>query len=163
MKYLGLALALIGGGLLGGVAVGNSYNARQYYGGWKKHSKPGYSYRHYYYKPTPTYYGYKHHYVVYNKATPRYNYYYNTYSGKYWGRCPAGDYKGNEKYAGTAHYEILKEEHRKPELKEIEEKHFSKYNDPKTGKGGMPPIPESKDGVPMDRGPDDKPDTTDAE
>ncbi len=158
MKYLGLALVLAGGCLLGGLAVANTYAPRQYYGGWKKHAKPGYSYRHYYYKPTPTYYGYKHHHVVHNKATPRYNYYYNTYSKKYWGRCPAGEYK-----TGQPYYEILKDEHRKPELKEIEEKHFSAHKDTKTNRDAMPPIPESKDGVPMDRGPDDKPDTTDAE
>jgi hypothetical protein len=150
MRFLGLALVLAGGSLLGGLAVANTYAPRQYYGGWNKYpGRTGYYYRHYYYKPTPTYYGYKHHYVVYNRATPRYHYYYNTYTKKYWGRCPT-------KADGYASYEILKEEYRKPELKDIKEEHFEKYKD-KKGKDAMPPVPESKDGVEMDRAPDDTP------
>ncbi len=136
MRFLGLALVLAGSSLLGGLAIAQTYNSpRQYYGGWNKFPrKQGYYYRSYYYKPTPSYTGYKHHYVVYNRATPKYYYFYNTYTKRYWGRCPT--------YSdGQPTYDILSPEHRKPELDQIREENFKKNKD------GMPSVPESKDGV----------------
>jgi hypothetical protein len=149
MRFLSLALVLAGSSLLGGLAVAQTYaSPRQYYGGWNKYpGKVGYYYRPYYYKPTPRYTGYKHHYVVYNRAKPQHYYYYNTYTKKYWGRCPT-KYDG-----GTPAYYQLAEADRHEDMEKIPEKAFNKKVP-----GGMPPIPESgKEGIQIDRPPDDPP------
>jgi hypothetical protein len=104
LKYLGFALVL-GLGLLPGQARGEGYRNRQYYGGWQQ--TPRYSYRPYYYKPTPEYSGYKHNYVVYYPDKPEYYYFYSPYSKQFWGRCPVDT-------QGQALYSFLKEEDRPP-------------------------------------------------
>jgi hypothetical protein len=118
---------------------------RQYYSSWHYHPTYHYSYRYYYYKPYDDYYGYKHHYVFYYPSYPNYYYYYNPYKKYYWGRCPSH-------LDGEAHYSLLPEDARKPDLESIPESAFPKP-------GPMPPIPESKmgDSATVDLPPDDLP------
>jgi hypothetical protein len=139
----GLAVLFLAG--LAVAATADSYSPRQYYGGYQKHPKYAYSYRTYYYKPTPDYVGYKHQYAVYNPSQPQYVYFYNPYKKQYWGRCPSAG-------GGRAAYQILDEKDRKANLEEIDESAFSKP-------GKMPPVPESEDGATMDAPPDDLPGT----
>lgn len=119
------------------------YSPRQYYGGWNKHPQHTYYYRSYYYKPYHNYGGYKHHYVVHYPSRPKYNYYYNPYRKAYWGRCPSS-------YGDEPTYSLLQEEHRRPQLNDIDESHFPPQ-------GELPAIPESKDGFKIDLPPDDLP------
>jgi len=118
---------------------------RQYYGGWVSHPNAKYSYRAYYYKPTPTYVGYKHHYVIHHPSRPKHNYYYNPYTKKYWGRCPSS-------YGDKPVYSMLAEGDRNGDLTKIPEDKFPTPN-PK-----LPAIPESSDSLPLDLPPDDLPD-----
>ena len=141
-----LALVVMAGTLLGtlaGPAMANPYTSRQYYGDWHKHAGKAYHYRSYYYKPTPTYSGYKHHYVVYFPAKPTHYYFYNTYTKKYWGRCPV-------KTDGQGEYSMLAEADRKGNIDEIPEKAF-----PAPTK--MPKIPEATDDATLELPPDDLP------
>jgi hypothetical protein len=124
-------------------AHADSYAPRQYYGAIRKHPSYSYSYRAYYYKPTPTYVGYRHHYVIYVSAQPKYVYFYNPYKRQYWGRCPvASDGKGQ--------YSLLAEKDRKASLDAIDESAFPPPGDP-------PPVPESTDGASLELPPDDLP------
>jgi hypothetical protein len=148
VKYLILAGALALIAPMGSSAY--SYSHRQYYSSWHRHPTYSYHYRHYYYKPTPTYSGYKHHYVVYYPRKPQYVYYYNPYKKTYWGRCPTNA-------GGRPQYSLLDEKDRRATLDEIPERAFPKP-------GPMPPIPESDkanepDGKPalVDLPPDDLP------
>lgn len=109
--------------------------ARQYYGAWSYHSKHEYYYATYYFKPTADYPGYRSHYAIYYASRPRYVYYFDRYSRRYWGRF---DTEGK---AG-AQYSLLKDESRKERVEDIAEEDFPKP-------GGMPMIPESEDGVSM--------------
>jgi len=117
----------------GGVLFARGFG-RQYYGGWTYYPERTYYYRSYYYQP---YDGadYSYHYCIYYPSTPRYVYYYNPYSGYYWGRLDL-EAKGDKKYS------LLAEKDRKANLKDIDEKAFPEPAE-------MPPIPESKDKVPM--------------
>jgi hypothetical protein len=124
-------------------AYADRYAPRQYYGTIRKHPKYSYSYRAYYYKPTPTYVGYRHHYVVYVSAQPKYVYFYNPYKRQYWGRCPVVS-------GGKAQYSLLAEKDRKASLDAIDESAFPPPADP-------PPVPESADGAAMELPPDDLP------
>jgi hypothetical protein len=117
--------------------------ARQYYSSWHKHPSHGYYYRHYYYKPSPEYSGYKHHYAIYYPSRPNHYYFYNSYTKRYWGRCPV-------QTNGKEQYSLLAEADRKGKLSEIAETAFP-------APGRMPTIPESKDGAIMDLPPDDLP------
>jgi hypothetical protein len=141
IKYVCLAGALALTAGAGGNLRADTYTYRQYYSSW--HAHRNYYYRHYYYKPTPTYVGYKHHYVVYFPQRPQYVYYYNPYKRVYWGRCPTSC-EGNEQYS------LLAEKDRKGSVDEIPEAAFPKP-------GPMPKIPESKDGAKVDLPPDDLP------
>jgi hypothetical protein len=124
-------------------AGADSYSQRQYYEPVYKHPKYNYSYRAYYYKPTPTYAGYKHHYAIYVPSQPKYVYFYNPYKRQYWGRCPAHT-------AGKAEYSLLPPKDRKGSLKDIPESAFPDLGSP-------PPIPESNDGAILEMPPDDLP------
>jgi hypothetical protein len=106
----------------------NYFGNRQYYSGFSYHSSHNYYYSSYYYKPYDSYSGYKTHYCIYYPSTPRYVYYYNTYSQQYWGRYDLEE-KG---------YSLLAEKDRSGDLKKIPETAF-----PKPGK--MPTIPEAED------------------
>lgn len=116
---------------------------RQYYSGWQKHPQHRYSFRKYYYKPTPTYAGYKHHYVIHHPSRPKHLYFYNPYKKTYWGRCELD-------HQGKAEYSMLEPKDRKGTLDEIPESAFPKP-------APLPPIPESEDGLSLDLPPDDLP------
>ena len=143
LTLAGLAVLLPAAG--GVVARGETYSPRQYYGSIVKHPRLDYSYRPYYYKPTPTYAGYKHHYAVYFPARPKYVYFYNPYKKQYWGRCPVST-------GGKPLYSLLPEKDRKGSIEDIEEKSFPPATD-------VPPVPESKDGAKLELPPDDVPAT----
>ena len=117
---------------------------RQYYGGWRRAPQRQYVYRSYYYKPRPTYHGYRHNYVIYNvRRDPKHFYYYNPYKRTYWGRCPVNT-------GGEPLYSMLEEQYRKPSLDQIP---LDKFPVP----AGLPPIPESADGLSLELPPDDLP------
>jgi hypothetical protein len=120
-------------------------SGRQYYSGWSAHPSGQYSYRTYYYKPSPNYVGYKHHYVVHFPSRPAYNYYYNPYTKQYWGRCPS-------EYGDKPVYSMLAEADRNGDITKIAENKFP----PASAK--LPSIPESKDSETLDLPPDDLPD-----
>src|SRR5690242_16680348 len=67
--------------------AGDQFGSRQFFGDWHNHAA-GFSYRPYYYKPTPDFVGFKHHYVVHYQTRPQFNYFYNPYTKQFWGRCP---------------------------------------------------------------------------
>jgi hypothetical protein len=132
--------------LLAGVSVvgqANPYSPRQYYGGIQKHPRANYSYRPYYYKPSPTYAGYRHHYAIYVPSQPKHVYFYNPYKKVYWGRCPINT-------GGQPQYSLLAEKDRKGNLEEIPESAFPAPGEP-------PPVPESTDGAKLELPPDDLP------
>jgi hypothetical protein len=146
-------LGVVVAGWLVGMVEADTYAPRQYYGGWSYYKKRDYYYRNYYYKPTKTYTGYKRHVVIYKPSVDRKHYYfYNPYSGKYWGRCPA-TYYGNKDYTpGQGSYSKLEPEDQKAKLSDIPQSKFPKP-------GNMPNIPDSKDDAQMDLPPDDPPTT----
>jgi hypothetical protein len=129
--------------LLAAPVGAESYSPRQYYGPIQKHPKYNYSYRPYYYKPTPKYVGYKHQYVLYYPSKPKYAYFYNPYKKQFWGRCPANS-------GGKGSYSMLAPKDRKPRIEDVEEDAFPKPKE-------VPDVPESEDGVKMDLPPDDLP------
>lgn len=143
LRSIGWSAFCLLGMQVAALSAADYYHARQYYSDWHSHPNKSYSYRHYYYKPTPTYSGYKHHYVIQTPKDPKHYYYYNPYKQKYWGRCPANS-------DGQPLYSLLAEKDRKATLDEIPETAF-----PKPSK--LPPIPESKDGALLDLPPDDAP------
>jgi len=107
---------------------------RQRYASWSYYPQRRYYYRYYYYKPYTSYSGYKYHYCVYYPKRPRYVYYYNPYKKVYWGRYDL-EAKG---------YSELDEKDRKANLEDIPEEAF-----PEPGK--MPEVPESEDGVQIEK------------
>ena len=122
-------------------ALGDEHSPRQYYGAWEHHRT--YSYRSYYYKPTPTYAGYRHHYVISYPSDHQHYYYYNPYKRTFWGRCDAyGE--------GQPYYSRLPEEFQRPTLAEIPESAFPTQ-------GPLPSIPDAEDGSRLDLPPDDGP------
>jgi hypothetical protein len=122
-------------------AAADPYSARQYYSGWQSHPQQRYSYRHYYYKPSPSYSGYKHHYVIKTPKDPNHLYFYNPYKKQYWGRCPAAA-------AGQPLYSLLAEADRRERLDQIPSTAFPPP-------AALPPIPDSTDGAFLDLPPDD--------
>jgi hypothetical protein len=135
---------LAAGVLCTSVASAGDYGSpRQYYSSWQKYPQRTSYYRHYYYKPSPTYSGYKHHYVVYAPQKPKYVYYYNPYKKVYWGRCPV-------EHHGEGVYSLLAEKDRKPTLDEIPEEAFPPP-------APVPSLPEATDAAPLDLPPDDLP------
>jgi hypothetical protein len=139
--WSGLAVLLLAA--VGVTSHADSYSPRQYYGGISRHPRANYSYRPYYYKPSPTYAGYKHHYAVYVPSQPKYVYFYNPYKRQYWGRCPIN-------IGGQPQYSLLAEKDRRASLEEIPEAAFPAPGDP-------PPVPESTDGARLELPPDDLP------
>jgi hypothetical protein len=143
-KTLGPACALAVLALAALAGPAQAHYGRQYYGGWSYYPDYGYYYRSYYYQPYSGYDGYNYHYCIYYPSQPSYVYYYNPYKHYYWGRLDL-EAKGDNRYS------LLEEKDRKASVKDIPESAF-----PKPGK--MPPIPESKDGVPIEPiSPDDLP------
>jgi hypothetical protein len=130
------AAALLAVSALIGATKAGSYYYRQYYGGWNYYPQYGYYYNTYHYQPYENYEGYNYHYSIYYPSYPNYVYYYNPYQHQYWGRL---DIKGKPGHQ----YSLLAQQDRKKSLKDIPESAF-----PEAGK--MPPIPESKDGTPME-------------
>jgi len=123
------------------VTRGDDYSPRQYYGSWEH--RRSYSYRTYYYKPTPTYAGYRHHYVISYPHDHKHYYYYNPYKRTFWGRCDAyGE--------GQPYYSRLPDEYQRSNLSEIPESAFPPQ-------GALPSIPEAQDGGRLDLPPDDGP------
>jgi len=139
MAVLVLAVA----GTISAAGLAKPYSARQYYGSWQKHAKHNYSYRPYYYKPTPTYAGYKHHYVMHSPARPKHYYYYNPYKKQYWGRCPVDT-------GGKALYSKLADADMSGNLEEIPEAAFPMPSP-------VPPVPEATDDATLELPPDDLP------
>jgi hypothetical protein len=135
-----LHLRLLAGAALAVAAVVSVAQAglyyRQYYSDWNYYPTYGYYYSNYYYQPTSDYQGYNYHYCVYYPSSPQYVYYYNPYQHYYWGRLNVKGKPGEQ-------YSLLAQKDRKEKLKDIPEEAF-----PKPGK--MPPVPESKDGTPME-------------
>ena len=125
----------------GAMARGDDYSPRQYYGAWEH--RRTYSYRTYYYKPTPTYAGYRHHYVVSYPHDHQHYYYYNPYKRTFWGRC-------NAYGEGQPYYSRLPEEYQRSSLAQIPESAFPPQ-------GPLPSIPEAQDGSRLDLPPDDAP------
>lgn len=142
-RRFGIALALLVG--LTGTVLAQNFAPRQYYSDWKRPAKGNYAFRHYYYKPTPSYAGYRFHEVRYFPSRPKHFYYYNPRTQKYWGRCPS---EAN----GQPSYSLLKMEDRHADLEKIPEAAF-----PPPAK--LPPIPESdpNEGAPLDLPPEDVP------
>jgi hypothetical protein len=111
-------------------AAAQEPKGRQYYSRfWQRQG--GYYYRTYYYRPTPNA-DYRAHQVIYYPSRPRYYYYYNPYTNKYWGRCDRA----------TLAYSKLAPEDQRQRLADIPEEAFPKA-------GPMPAIPESEDGTRM--------------
>jgi len=135
VKYLSLAFALV----LVLTADGRAQGGRQYYSRyWQR--KGGYYYRTYYYRPKATG-SYRSHRVIYYPSRPRYYYYYNPYTRKYWGR-----------YDRVAKgYSRLRPGDQSGRLADLEEANVF----PSPGK--MPEVPESKDGTQMAEPSDDLP------
>lgn len=106
---------------------------RQYYSSWSYRPARRYYYSTYYYKPYSSYSSYNYHYCVHYPSRPRYTYYYNPHSRRYWGRF---DHEGKE----GAQYSILAEKDRKENLDDIPESAFP-------APAAMPTIPDSEDGV----------------
>ena len=127
----------------GAAALANPHAPRQYYGGWQKHPKHNYSYRPYYYKPSPTFAGYKHHYVVHSPQRPNHFYFYNPYKKQYWGRCPVAT-------NGKALYSKLADKYMKEYLEEIPESAFPEPGQP-------PTLPDATDDAALELPPDDLP------
>ncbi len=125
---------LVVAAIIGVTQAGPSH--RQHYNDWTYYPQFGYYYSSYYYQPSPDDKGYKHLFCIYYPAHPRFVYYYDPYQHYYWGRL---DVKGEPGHQ----YSLLAPKDRKAKLTEIPEDAF-----PKPGK--MPPIPESKDGTPME-------------
>jgi hypothetical protein len=130
-------------GTLAEPTLANPYAPRQYYGNWRRHATYSYTYRTYYYKPSPTYVGYRHHYVFSFPSRPKHYYFYNPYTKVFWGRCPVNA-------QGNGAYSLLAEGDRRGNVEDIPEEAF-----PKPGK--MPRIPEATDDAPLDLPPDDLP------
>jgi hypothetical protein len=122
----------------------HQFSHRQYYGDWQRHPTHGYSFRPYYFKPTPTFNGFKHHYVIHHPSRPQHLFFYNPYKKQYWGRCPV------DRPDGVGRYSLLAEKDRKGSLKDIPESAFPEPGD-------VPPIPDSTDDQPLDLPPDDLP------
>jgi hypothetical protein len=142
MRRFLLVSVLAASGLLAGDSLADNHSQRQYYGSWQKHPQ-GYSYRSYYYKPSPTYSGYKHHYVIHHPKKPDHFYYYNPYQKQFWGRCPVAA-------QGKPVYSKLADKDKNADLNKIPEAAFP-------APAGLPPIPESTDGATLDLPPDDLP------
>jgi hypothetical protein len=128
------------------ILAADHFGSRQFFGDWHGHAQ-GFSYRSYYYKPTPQFVGFKHHYVIHFQSRPEHNYFYNPYNKQFWGRCPV-------ETDGRASYSLLAADDRNGDINKIPESAFPKP-------GAMPPIPESTDGATLDLPPDDLP-TADA-
>ena len=142
----GLTFGLLLGAAAAQNAMAQNYAPRQYYSDWQPAPQGGgYHFRKYYSKPTPTYAGYRVHEVRRYDARPKYDYYLNPKTGKYWGRCPT-------EYDGKPAYSLLKPEDRHSDLNKIPESAF-----PPPGK--LPPIPDSdpKEGATLDLPPEDAP------
>jgi hypothetical protein len=119
----------------------NGLSPRQYYSDWVSGSE--FSYRAYYYKPSPEYAGFKTQFVIYTPEKPDYLYYFNPYEKKFWGRIKL--FRDGEPF-----YSILREEDRKNVLAEIPE---SAFPEP----GPLPPMPDVADNILLDLPPDDSP------
>ncbi len=124
--------------------AGDGYGARQYYSEWQTSPKTSYTYRYYYFKPTPDYSAYKYNVVVHYPSNPNWNYFYNPYKKQFWGRCPY-------EYGEAPSYSILAPQDRRPTVAEIPEKAFPQVTT------SLPPIPDSKDGAKLDLPPNDPP------
>jgi hypothetical protein len=135
-----LVAAVLVGSAIGGLELTTGdasaalFRYRQRYSSWSYYPTRTYYYRSYYYKPVSSYSGYKYHYCIHYPSRPRYIYYYNPVRKVYWGRYDLED-KG---------YSMLEEKDRKGDLDSIPESAFPKP-------GEMPVIPESEDGVQIER------------
>lgn len=121
---------------------------RQYYSGWSYHPQRSYHYRTYYYKPAVRSTTYSYHYCVYRPSTPRYVYYYNPHTSRYWGRYDLEGKPGQE-------YSILAEKDQKSDLDAIPESAFP-------APAAMPKVPDAEDGVTVQPPPGGAPTTDDS-
>lgn len=134
-------LALLGLTVLAGLTAGTAVTdaeagyrgQRQYYSSWSYRPARTYHYSTYYYKPTPSYPSYNYHYCISYPSRPRYVYYYNPHSSRYWGRFDMQGKPGQQ-------YSLLAEKDRKENLDDIPESAFP-------APGPMPSIPEAADGA----------------
>jgi hypothetical protein len=112
---------------------------RQHYSKfWAKNK--GYYFKRYFYKPAASSVTYRMHYLIYYASKPRYYFFFDPYKRLYWGRYDrqAGGYSG------------LPAADQRSEVSQIKEAAFQPP-------AAMPPIPESKDSVPIAGPPTDLP------
>lgn len=109
---------------------------RQWYNEWTYYPQFGYYYSSYYYLSSAVDKDYHHYFCLYYPAHPQYVYYFDPQTHLYLARL---DVKGEPGHQ----YAALAPKDRKEKLKDIPEEAFPKP-------GAMPPIPESRDGTPME-------------
>jgi hypothetical protein len=132
VRFARLAIFLLA---IAAVRRGAAASPRQWYNDWTYYPQFGYYYSSYYYLPSAVEKSYRQYFCLFYPAHPRYVYYFDPQTHLYLGRL---DVKGE---AGHQ-YSALAPKDRKEKLKEIPEDAFPKP-------GAMPPIPDSKDGEPM--------------
>lgn len=130
---LGILTMLIAASVVTGLtpSEASAFRYRQYYSSWNYQPTRSYYTSRYYYRPTTTYPTYSYHYCVYRPSQPRYVYYYNTHTRKYWGRFDCQGTEGHQ-------YSLLKPQDQNGDLNKIPESAF-----PTPGK--MPSIPDATD------------------
>lgn len=114
-------------------------NRRQYYSSWTFSSTAGYYFASYFFRLTVSATNYSYHYAIYYESRPRYIYYFNPYTKRYWGRY---DLEAAAKDPQTA-YSLLKEDDRREKLTDIPEEAFPKP-------AAMPQVPDAEDDLQME-------------
>jgi hypothetical protein len=109
---------------------------RQWYNEWTYYPQFRYYYSSYYYLPSAVDRNYSHLFCLFYPAHPQYVYYFDPQAHLYLARL---DVKGEPGHQ----YSALAPKDRKEKLKDIPDEAFPKP-------GEMPPIPESRDGTPME-------------
>jgi hypothetical protein len=132
IRFAGWTVGAVVAVLVAAAFVRGDEITRQYYGPWAFYEHRGYHYRSLYYQPKPGA-AYKYHYCISFQANPRYVYFFDPVSRKYWGRLDL-QVEGEERFS------LLRAEDQKPLLRDIPEAAF-----PKAGK--MPAIPGAEDGL----------------
>lgn len=128
-------LALVLPALLAGPLLAQDV-PRQAYSKWSYSEKHGYHFSKFTYRPSSGPCEPKTHYCIQKPDDPRYVYYFNPYTKKFWARFDAKAPQGKQ-------FSVLKEEARKPTLEEIAEKEFPEP-------AAAPKLPEGLDDTPVD-------------
>src|SRR5207244_2381430 len=134
-----IVLVCLATGALAAAAPAVAQQPRQHYSKYWAKNK-GYYFKQYFYKPTPGAVAYRMQYVIYYSSKPRFYFFFNPYNRLYWGRY--------DRQEGA--YSKLPEPQQRGQVAEIKEAAFS-------APAGMPPVPESRDGVALAVPPADLP------